>query len=306
MSTRFIANSDTPLSESSRPPVTFKISAYWFSIVRILMGAYCTLFFFFLTPKTEALFSDIGMFRDAKHHETFGYFPSILYYFNSPIFCRWFCILIILCSISLMIGLFRRSSAFLIWYGLCCFWNQNELFWSPALPFIGWQLLSYSFIPTGEPFTLPISNQKKDWEIPQGYIRIAWLTLGLAYSISGFYKFVSPSWFDGSAIKQIMNWVWARDWLYVDLLQSLPDWCLNYLTWFTLASELLFLPLIFFPAGRVIAWLCMTIIQINLIFIVDLFDLTFGVLLFHLFVFDYQWIIRINQFIKRVRLLIRA
>lgn len=264
--------------------------SYHFSFVRILTGLYCAVFVSFLTPKSEALFSNQGIFKDARLHETYGYFPSILYYFNSPLICKALCLALIVLSLFLACGFYRRLSAFLIWYGLCCLFNQNELFWSPALPFLGWQLLAYSFIPQGEPLSIFKSKQKSDWTLPPGFIRIGWLMIGLAYSISGFYKFISPSWFDGSAIIQIMNWTWARDWFYVDLLLSLPDWCLKFLTWFTVASELLFLPLIFFPIGRFIAWTCMTIIQINLIFVVDLFDLTTGVLLFHLFLFDYKWL----------------
>jgi len=275
--------------------------ALHFSFVRILMGLYCALFFFFLKGRAKDLFSNQGIFSDPTTHVTYGYFPSILHVFSSPAFCEWLCVALSILGLCLVLGIFRRISAFLIWYGLCSLWNQNEHFWSPALPFVGWQLLAYSFIPLGEPLCLLKSKQQKNWTIPPGFIKIAWLTLGLAYTISGMYKFISPSWYDGTAIRQIMNWTWARDWLYVDLLLALPDWCLNFLTWFTVASEALFLPLIFFPQGRFIAWLCMTLIQVNLTFIVDLFDLTFGVLLFHLFVFDYAWVDELRGFFRRKR-----
>lgn len=279
-------------------PAIDRIDKYQFSIIRIILGIYFSFFFFFLIPKTASLFSSQGMLADPTLHETYAYFPSILYWQNSPEFCKIFCILSCISSICLAFGLFRRVAAFLTWYGLACFWNQNEIFWSPAMPLVGWLLLCYAFIEKGEP--LSVTKKNPSWKLNPAYKTLALFTLGVAYSFSGIFKFLSPSWIDGNAIEDSLKWIWSRDWIYVDLYLGMPKLILNCVTWISLFGELLFLPLCFFKLGRPIAWLVVTMMQINILLLLDIIDLTTGVLIFHAFVFDVRWLGFLEQWRKRL------
>jgi len=157
------------------------------------------------------------------------------------------------------------------------------MFWSPAMPFICWLLLLFSFVQSGEKLSF---RAREDWQLPKQYKQIAFFTLALGYSVSGLFKLVSPSWIDGHAIKDSINWIWSRDYAYTKFYLSLPDYLMNFVTWGSLLAELLFLPLSIFKFARPIMWLALSLMQINILLLLDIMDLTLGVLIFHFFVFD--------------------
>src|SRR3954469_2991459 len=74
-----------------------------------------------------------------------------------------------------------------------------------------------------------------------------------------------------------------------ETLLRFPDG-LRLLTWATLALELLFLPLSLHPIGRLLAWSAMSLLHIAILFVIAFADLTLGMLMIHLFVFDLEWI----------------
>ena len=65
---------------------------------------------------------------------------------------------------------------------------------------------------------------------------------------------------------------------------------MNFVTWGSLMAELLFLPLSVYKPFRAIMWLALSMMQINILLLLDIMDLTLGVLIFHFFVFDFQWL----------------
>ena len=228
------------------------------------------------------------MINDLKSHATYGYFPSILYIFSDSQSCL---ITIYLCcffSLLLSIGLLRRISSFILWYLFCCLWNQNEMFWSPAMPFLCWLLLLFSLVRSGEVLSL-YPKARTNWQMDKRYKQLAFFTLALGYSVSGLFKLVSPSWIDGHAIKDSINWIWSRDYFYTKFYLALPDYIMNVVTWCSLLAELLFLPLSIFKFARPLMWLALTMMQINILFLLDMMDLTLGVLIFHFFVFNINW-----------------
>ncbi len=263
------------------------IDKYQFSLTRIFLGIYLFFFFLFLIPHSDSYFSNIGMINDFSSHPTYGYFPSILYIYNSPRICKTALLLSSLFSFLLAIGFFRRASAFIVWYLFCCLWNQNEMFWSPAMPFICWLLLLFSFVQSGEKLSF---RPKEDWHMAKEYKQLAFFTLALGYSVSGLFKLVSPSWIEGHAIKDSINWIWSRDYFYTKFYSGLPDYLMNFVTWGSLLAELLFLPLSIFKFARPITWLALTLMQLNILLLLDIMDLTLGVLIFHFFVFDANWL----------------
>jgi predicted DCC family thiol-disulfide oxidoreductase YuxK len=65
---------------------------------------------------------------------------------------------------------------------------------------------------------------------------------------------------------------------------------LSILTWLALIGELAALPLSFTRRGRALAWLWMLTMHLGILFVVDFADLTFGILMIHLFTFDPDWL----------------
>jgi hypothetical protein len=263
-----------------------------FAVFRIVFGCYLALNFALLVPHGPRLFSREGMVPDPALNWTFGYFPSVFYWCDRPQVTQF--VLLLLCGLSLCMaaGVARPVAALFLWYGEAALFNRNNYYWSPAMPLIGWLLLATALVPRGEPWCL-LGRRRADWYLPRELLWGAWAVLALSYSVSGFFKFAGPSWFDGSAIAQTLQWVWARDWWYPQLLLNGPPWLLKGITWATLLLETFFLPLCLFRSGRVLAWSGMVLLHLYILLLLDLADLTLGVLLAHLFIFDPQWLRRL-------------
>jgi predicted DCC family thiol-disulfide oxidoreductase YuxK len=110
------------------------------------------------------------------------------------------------------------------------------------------------------------------------------------YTYSGVVKLVSPSWVDGSALEHLLINPLARDSALRELLLAVPDPLLRLATWGALAAEVLALPLALWRRTRPLAWLATAAMQVGILTFVAFADLTAGMLLVHLFVFDPDWL----------------
>lgn len=78
--------------------------------------------------------------------------------------------------------------------------------------------------------------------------------------------------------------------MFRDLGLATPGALLKLLTWFALAGEILFLLLSLWRRGRMFAWLWMLSMHLGILLVVDFADLTFGMVMIHLFTFDPDWL----------------
>ncbi len=82
----------------------------------------------------------------------------------------------------------------------------------------------------------------------------------------------------------------ARPGFLREVLLALPGSVQRLATWGALALELLFAPLALFRRLRPWVWGAMLAIHIGLLLLIDFADLTFGMIVLHLFTFDPAWI----------------
>lgn len=261
---------------------------YQFAIWRILFGLYILFYFVRLFPYSVELFSSDGAMPNPAVNLTHGIFPNILDYYDSAYFIISFFYLMIIFSFFFTIGYFRRTSSFFLWYGWACMFNRNNLTEDPVLPYIGWLLMACALIPSGEPLSISKPKNKK-WEMPAVIYYGAWLILGLSYTVTGIEKYFAPSWKNGLALKMIYESSIAWKWPLTAFMISLPLVLLKIQTWFAMALQTLSLPLYIFRKTRFWGWLVMTITHLIVLLTLDLVQVSLGILLFHLFVFDYRW-----------------
>ena len=114
----------------------------------------------------------------------------------------------------------------------------------------------------------------------------AWILMAVAYSYSGYCKLISPSWMDGTALRHLLSNPLARDTALRTALLALPAWSLKAATWGALSLELAFAPLALFRRLRPFLWLTMVGLHMGLLVLVNLSDLTIGMLILHFFTFD--------------------
>ena len=269
---------------------TYPITAGQFALFRIIFGAYLVIHFATQLPHAVELFSGAGVLPDPQLNPLHGVFPNPLAVWDSPAFTVAFIVALLACSVAFMLGLWRRTMALLLWFGWAALFNRNNLIANPSLAYVGVTLLFCTLVPPGEPASLTGRHRRpSDWYFPTAAFWGAWLLMAAGYSISGFIKLDSPSWVDGTAFRHLIENPLARPGFARDLLLLMPAWFHALLTWSALAMELLFLPLCFFRTGRLVAWTAMVAMHLGILVTVDFADLSFGMVMIHLFTFDPNW-----------------
>jgi len=250
---------------------------------RILVGIYLLIHFLGLIPYAGELFSDAGIFADPRLLPSYGFFPNPLFSFASEFFAQVFLVALVLLSALLVSGVRTRIVAAVIWFGWAALLSRAPFIANPSIPFIGLLLLGLAALPADWSSMRAKSASLLLW-------RGIWVLLAISYTVSGIHKLGSPSWVDGSALAELTQNPLARDYFVTKFLGSAPSWITSLMTWGSLALEILFAPLALFALIRPWVWLAMVGMQIGILGVISFADLTAGMLLVHLFVFDGRWI----------------
>ncbi len=265
-----------------------KIYSPWqFALWRIAFGIFLVFYFLCLVPYASELYSDEGIFPDPTINWTYGYFPNLLNYLDSSFFVEWFVLGLAGLSLCIALGVFRRASAILVWYGMACLINRNVLTIDPALALTGWLLFALALIPRGEPLVLG-KRTREVWYMPSFIYWGAWVTLGLSYTVSGVDKFMAPSWQNGSAFGYLLEMGIARKiWLNTAIHSSAV--LTVGATWISGTAYILALPLVLIRQTRLFIWLTLTGMFIFVLLAFDLVQVALAILLFHAFLIDSTW-----------------
>ena len=267
-------------------------------IFRILLGIYLTFHFSQLISYAEELFGS-DMPYDYKLAPTYKILPNVLDYINAS----YFVILLTVVSVMFTFELYPRICAFVLWYGWAALFNRNPLIHNPGVPYVGWILLALMFVedkPNKVVFNTTnwfLKRIQKD-SLPKRVFWSGWILLAAGYTASGLHKLVtSPSWVDGTALQYVLESCLARDNLFRNLLVQFPNF-LKFSTWMSLFLEISFLPLGVFYYTRGIYWLSYIALHLGILMLINFTDLTIGVLMIHLFTFDWDWTLSINDYIS--------
>ena len=265
------------------------ISRWQFGLLRVLLGLYLIVHFGQLLPYGAELFSEVGTVGDPSLSPLFGILPSPFWISDSPAMATGLIGLACLASLSFCLGIYRKWSAALLAYLWAVLFCRNPLIANPSMAYVSLMLVLSLLVPCHEALRVGRADAKR-WYFPAGVYATAWLLLALGYTFSGLIKLQSPSWVDGSAIIHLAENPLARPGFLRETLLSMPDGILHFLTWSSLAGEILFLPLSFCKKGRLLVWTLMLGMHLGILLVVDFIDLTAAMVLIHLFVFDPDWL----------------
>ena len=177
-------------------------------------------------------------------------------------------------SLLFGLGLYDRAAALGLWYIWTCVLGRDAFLANPSIPFIGWLLLAHVFLPAA-PYGSWAARGRVDpgggWRMPAGVFAAAWMVLAISYTWSGYTKLVSPGWLR-------------------ETLRGLPSWFPHLGIWTVLALELAFAPLALLPRLRPWLWSIMLLMLLALLVLIDVADLSLGMVMFHLFAWDPGWI----------------
>jgi hypothetical protein len=271
-----------------------------FSLFRIIIGIYLFLHFLFLFPFSTELFSNEGMIKSVNLNLTSGLFPiNLLNRWDEPVFVKIILVILMLSSLSLILGFKRRWAAALLSYGWIALFNRNNLILTPGLGFVGWLLVVMIFIPEGEPYSL-FKKKQTEWKLPAIVYAGAWLIMSVAYTLSGIDKLSSPSWVDGTGFHKLLSNPLIRDTALVDLFRVQTPVFHTGITYLILFAELLFFPLALFRFTRAIAWCVMVFIHFGIIALMNISDLSVAMLMIHVFTFDATWLKPLNLISNKI------
>lgn len=266
------------------------MSAWQFTIFRMLFGSYLFLHFAQLLPWANEVFGRGGMLPDPAVNPLHGLFPNVLVMVEWPVWPAVVVGLLALAAVAFACGFHRRTAALLLWYGWACLFHRNNLTANPGLPYVGLLLALCALVPPGEPLSPRGGAGRAPWRMPAAIYWCPWVLLALGYTYSGVWKLFSPSWVDGAALLHLLENPLARPGPIREWLRHCPPMFLQGLTWLALAGEILFLPLCCSRAGRRLAWLAMVGMHVGILLVVDFADLTLGMLMVHAFTFDPRWL----------------
>lgn len=267
-----------------------------YSMVRVVFGVYLLIHFAMLLPYGAELFSSEGVLpRDAS--PLLKLFPNVFLLSDAPFVVTSLLVVAIVASLLLTVGLYDRIAAVVLWYLLACLFGRNPLIANPSLPYVGWLLLAHAVLPAA-PFGSWAARNRVDprggWSYPPALYAAAWIVMAVGYSYSGYTKLVSPSWVDGTAMARVLANPLARPSALRDLVLSSPAFVMKLATWGALALELLYLPLALSRRARPFLWTAMLAMHLGLMVLIDFADLSFGMVVLHLFTFDPAWIPRLT------------
>ena len=268
-------------------------SAWLFTVFRIAFGAYLCVHFAQLIPWAAELFSDTGVMPESRANPALGVFAPLADLLGSSGAAQTVVISLLALSVLFTFGLFRRASAALLWLGWAYLLARNNLILNPGIPYVGLLMLLCVLVPPGEPLAL---GRRRDplWRMPYMIPLTVWIALGAGYSFSGYTKLISPHWFDGSAMRLMLDNPLARG-SGGGFIDAIPAWAFSAMTWSVIIAELSILPMLLHHRTRKLAWIGMTCMHVGVLATVGFADLTFGMLVAHLFVLEPRWIEQLRR-----------
>ena len=265
-----------------------------FAVFRVIFGVYLLQHFLWLLPVGAELFSTAGVLSDPRLNPTHGLLPNPLAtaWGGSPTGVAVTLWILVGLSLAFTLGWWRQGVALVLWYGWACLFNRNNLISNPSLPYVGLILLFCVIVPPGESLRRSGRDDRRaeSWYFPAIIFWGVWFLMAGGYTFSGLIKLASPSWVDGTAFRHLLENPLARPGLIRDAFLALPDRAIAMLTWSVLVAEITFLPLACFRMGRLVAWSGMLGMHLGIVLLVDFADLSFGMVMLHLFTFDPDWL----------------
>jgi predicted DCC family thiol-disulfide oxidoreductase YuxK len=260
-----------------------RVTYGYYALIRFAIGLYATVHFAALLPYGAELFSCAGILPDRSLSPLASLFPSPLLLCDAPWMVTLLLVTASLSGLSLAAGKREGVCALLIWWISTSLFDRNPLIANPSLPYLGWMMLAIGGMSL-------LRKRSEAWEFPRELFWASWVVMALGYSYSGYTKLMSPSWLDGSAIREVLLNPLSRDSWLVSLLLEQAPWILEAATWGALLLECLFAPLSLSGRLRPWLWLAMSGMHLCLLALIRFADLSLAMLLFHLFTFDPGWI----------------
>lgn len=264
-----------------------------FALARIALGLYLVVHYATLLPFAEVLYSSEGMLASAALNPA-PVTLTPLAVLDSPGIVTGLVVTLIAAAASYTVGFRTRTMGVILGIGAFFLWHRNMLTLNPSLPFLGFWFVAQAFTDPDPPFSLDRlrAGTGASRGVPPDVLRALWIVHAVGYSFSGWTKLTSPSWLDGSAVRRMLDGPIGLDNPASRALAASPDLFLSVATWGVVTLELLAVPLALSPRLRPWLWGALLAMHTGLLVMVDLGNISAGMIVAHLFLFDPRWFIR--------------
>ena len=274
-----------------------------FAMFRVIFGLYLTIHFLQIHPVASELFSNKGVIKDTSLLPAYNKIPLFLLSYDDEFIIQSFLKLLICSSIMFTLGYYRRLNALFLFYGWISLLNRNPLISNPSLGYIGWMMLACAIIPKGERIGFLLSEKQRQeekikWEMPDVIYYGMWIIIGISYTASGLHKLQCPDWINGTALNYILDGPMARQNFIVKFLLLNPL-LIKVMTWASLFLEISCMFLGTFNKTRKYYWFMFMGFHLGILATINFADLTYGMLIVHLFTFDASWFKITEDFIVK-------
>ncbi len=270
------------------------------ALFRVLFGGYFFINFWRLLPWAQSLYGDAGALPNPQMNPTAAFLPDWIHAWSTGSGPEMMLYALMGLSLCVMLGFRARIASFVMWIGWALLWHRNVFTLNPSMPFNGFLMLAMAFFtPSAPSWSLDRCLRNRGGKpgntkpsiIPRDLWGVAWAVAAIAYSYSGVTKMFSPGWISGDALYLILSGPLARPGFLAETLIQWPV-ALKFLTWGTLALEGLFAAFALFRRGRAVSWLMMVGLHPGILCTIQFAELSIGMLLIHILLFDPRWLRR--------------
>ncbi|NOT13407.1 MAG: HTTM domain-containing protein [Methylococcaceae bacterium] len=200
---------DRPLMQDVWNNFWFRsIDARQYAVLRIGFGCLSTVYLSQLLPYVETQFSGLGWLGSIQQIAIQNGGSWSLFFLSvtshSLPFAYAIVILGILAAFLLMIGWQSRLAAFITWLIWVSLWNRNPLLLDGDDAVLKMMSFYLMLAPCGNCWSIDACFQKKPEYVAVWPLRLIQFQIALIYFVSGWVKFHSPEWLDGTIMQYVL------------------------------------------------------------------------------------------------------
>jgi hypothetical protein len=215
-----------------------QIDARQYAALRILFGGLSVIYFLGLLPYLETQFSQTGWLGQIQQIAIQNGGSWSLFFIASGVHAVTLAYAIIsvggIAALLLMLGWHSRLMACITWVVWVSLWNRNPLLLDGDDALLKLMCFYLMLSPCGNCWSVDAALQKLPQRVVIWPLRLMQFQIALLYFVSGWVKFHSPEWLDGSIINYmlihphysrwdgwaIINSAWLAHWLGWRLLSA--------------------------------------------------------------------------------------
>ncbi|MEQ1485775.1 HTTM domain-containing protein [Methyloglobulus sp.] len=226
------------------------IDARQYAALRIAFGSLSAIYFVQLLPYVEAQFSGSGWLGDIQQIAIQNGGSWSLLFISTGIYATTFAYAVVILGIAsaflMMIGWQSRITVCITWLVWVSLWNRNPLLLDGDDAVLKMMCLYLMLSPCGNCWSVDAYVHKMPQHVAVWSLRLMQFQIALIYFVSGWVKFHSPEWLNGTIMQYVLihpHYSRWDGWAIIDkpMMAGLLSGLAGFIRWWELLFPLLLL-----------------------------------------------------------------